>query len=122
MTNEIDRFELYGVQRRRRVVGFLALHDIGATIDVRGLARVLAAIEEETLLSSVASSSEYRSRYTGLIQSHLPKLDAAGILDYDEDEKNVTVTKQTVRDADMLGSMEVAALSAEEFAGGENHD
>lgn len=86
-------FSILGNQRRLLVVGYLSLFDVGATVEVRHLARVVRGIETGTPPRSVGTDS-YESAYNGLIQTHLPKLDDRGLIAYDEAGKTVTVESQ----------------------------
>jgi hypothetical protein len=55
---------------------------------VRQLAREIVAIEED-ISTEHATGEEYHSVYTSLIQTHLPKLDPVGVIDYDANRKEV---------------------------------
>jgi hypothetical protein len=43
------------------------------------------------------STIQYESAYNGLTQSHLPKLAARGLIEYDEGREEVTVMQRTDR-------------------------
>jgi hypothetical protein len=88
-----DVFSILGNQRRLLVVGYLTLFDVGATVEVRHLARVVRGIETGAPPRNVGTDS-YESAYNGLIQTHLPKLDDRGLVAYDERAKTVTVENQ----------------------------
>ncbi|MFB6135685.1 MAG: hypothetical protein ABEJ04_02905 [Halobacteriaceae archaeon] len=73
-------FELLSNQRRRHVMHYLRQHD--REVELRELATQLAAWENEKPAEAV-SHDERRRVYTALRQSHLPKMDEAGVIDYD---------------------------------------
>ena len=59
-----------------------------ATISVSQLARRIVAVEEDVAVDS-ATGSRYHSVYTTLIQTHLPKLDSLGVVEYQPDRKQI---------------------------------
>jgi len=79
-------------ERRRMVVRYVSGMPVSdheaARVRVRDLAEVLAAAEENCAVGVVPPSSA-KSVYVALIDTHLPKLDAVGVLDYDDDRKTV---------------------------------
>lgn len=97
--NDIDRpqpveiYTLLGNQRRLLVIRFLALFEAGVSIEVRQVARIIRSIEGGTS-PRLVSTEDYESVYNGLIQTHLPKLAAEGLIKYDERCKEVTVTRR----------------------------
>lgn len=86
----VDVHCLLGNHRRRLVIGYLALCGPGASVEVRHLARIVQALETEKRPASV-TTAEYESAYNSLIQTHLPQLAAAELIDYDDRGKVVTV-------------------------------
>lgn len=86
-------FALLGNRRRLLVLGYLALFEPGASVEVRQLARIVRSLELEKPPRQV-STADYESAYNGLIQTHLPKLDAEGVVEYDDQRKIATVTDQ----------------------------
>lgn len=72
-------------------MNYLALFECGKKIEVRQLARVIGSIETQTPPQSV-TTEHYESTYNSLIQTHLPKLDKQGIVEYDGRAKVVTAT------------------------------
>ncbi|WP_449289179.1 DUF7344 domain-containing protein [Natrialba hulunbeirensis] len=95
MTNNlvelVDHFDLLGNRRRLLVIGYLSLVDQQASVEVRDLARVIRSIELETPPHQI-KSKEYESAYNGLIQTHLPKLAANGVIEYDDSRKTLSPT------------------------------
>lgn len=74
-------FDVLTNQRRRYVLYYLQRE--GGVVDMDSLATQLAAWEDGTAVESV--SEERRQRmYTDLFHTHLPKLEGAGVVDYDE--------------------------------------
>jgi hypothetical protein len=73
-------FDLLRNQRRRFVIHYLKTHD--EAVELGDLATRVAAWEYNVDPQAVTSSQRKRV-YTTLQQSHLPKLDGAGIVEYD---------------------------------------
>lgn len=63
-------------------------HPPTTTISVRQLAKEIVAIEENVPVDH-ATGDPYHNVYTALIQTHLPELDSAGAINYDDDRKEV---------------------------------
>ena len=85
-------FEVLRNQRRRYVLQYLKQDD--RPVELGDLAQQIAAWEYETTLEAV--TPEQRKRvYTTLQQTHLPKMDEAGILRFDSDSGIVEVTDRT---------------------------
>jgi hypothetical protein len=74
-------FELLKNQRRRRVIEHVRSHD-GVTLGQ--LAEAIAAVENDTSVAAL-SADERKRVYIGLYQTHLPKMDDAGVIVYDRD-------------------------------------
>jgi len=75
-------FEIVSNQRRRHVVHYLRQQD--RPVELRELSTQLSAWENEEPPAEV-SHNERRRVYTALRQSHLPKMDEAGVVEYDAD-------------------------------------
>ena len=91
----VDRetvFSILSNRRRRYVLHFLKGHE-GST-DLRELSRRIAAWENECLPEQV-TSKERKRVYAALHQSHLPKMDRAGVINYDPDRGTVDLTEAT---------------------------
>ncbi|MFC7141826.1 MULTISPECIES: hypothetical protein [Halobacteriales] len=82
---------LLGNQRRFLVVEYLSMFDSGVDVEVRHVARVIRAVETGTPPHRIGAD-EYESAYNGLIQRHLPRLASAGLVEYDEQRKEIRVT------------------------------
>lgn len=88
-------FELLKNRRRREVLAYLV--EAEGTVTLGELAEQIAAWENDT--SVHALSSDQRKRvYVALYQTHLPKMDEAGIVEYDQDRGLITLSEN----ADLL--------------------
>jgi hypothetical protein len=75
--------------RRRRYVLYY-LQDGPGSVSLRDLAERIAAWENDVPVEEL----EYKQRkrvYTSLHQTHLPKLDEVGVVDYDRDRGTITL-------------------------------
>jgi hypothetical protein len=110
-STELSKDELFHLlqnQRRRRVL--LYLQDTDSQVSMRDVAEQVAAWENDTTVEAL-SSDERQRVYIALYQSHLPKLDDAGVLSYDQQRGNVARTQI----ADQLDSyLNVESSSATE--------
>lgn len=80
---------ILGNQRRRYVLEFLCEH--GETVGMRELCVAVAARENDCDPDDVRPKQRKRV-YTALRQTHLPRLAAAGLVEYDRDRSTVTPT------------------------------
>ncbi|WP_251331114.1 DUF7344 domain-containing protein [Haloplanus pelagicus] len=81
-------FSILSNQRRRYVLS--VLHRNSETVELRDLAERIAAWENDVTVADL----DYKQRkrvYTSLHQTHLPKLDEAGIVEYDRDRGTITL-------------------------------
>ncbi|MFB6182912.1 MAG: hypothetical protein ABEI96_00010 [Haloarculaceae archaeon] len=85
-------FELLRNRRRRFVLHYLKR--FRGPVSVRDLATQIAAWESGQPVDDV-TRDQRRRVYTTLQQTHLDKMDAAGIIEYDADEKVVDRTQRT---------------------------
>lgn len=76
-------FHLLQNQRRREVLRYLRDAD-EERVRMRDIAEAIAAAEHETSVEALSSKQRQRV-YVPLYQNHLPKLDADGVLNYDQD-------------------------------------
>ncbi len=85
-------FEVLRNQRRRYVLHYLKQDD--RPVELGDLAQQVAAWEYETTLDRV--TPEQRKRvYTTLQQTHLPRMDEAGIVTFDSNDGVIEVTDRT---------------------------
>ena len=89
--NSTTVFDLLGNRRRLIVIKYLSVFEQMASVEVRHLARVVRGIELGVPPRQVGSD-DYESAYNGLIQNHLPKLAAYGVIEYDNARKTVSPT------------------------------
>lgn len=99
-SDELTRDQIFTVlsnRRRRWVLHYLKGCE-EQRIDLRTLVDTIAAWEYETSAEDLPWKKRKRI-YTALRQSHLPKLDDAGVIEYDRDRGEVALTDdaETVR-------------------------
>lgn len=82
-------FELLKNRRRREVLTYLL--DREETVTLGELAEQIAAWENDTSVNALSSDQRKRV-YVALYQTHLPKMDDAGIIDYDQDRGLITLS------------------------------
>lgn len=87
---EDELFEILSNRRRRHILHELMREEEGA-LDIGTLSQEIAACEDGLELHEVSSSDRKRV-YTALHQSHLPKMDKAGIIEFDRDRGTVEPT------------------------------
>ncbi|WP_254538892.1 DUF7344 domain-containing protein [Halomarina litorea] len=85
-----ELFHLLQNERRRRALQFLRGHEDGV-VDMRDMAEHIAALENDVEVVQLTSAQRKRV-YVGLYQCHLPKLDEAGVVDYDKNRGTVAQT------------------------------
>jgi len=81
-------FELLKNRRRRRVLEHLRAN--GGESTLSDLAEHIAALENDVEVAQLSSDQRKRV-YIGLYQCHLPKLDGAGVVDYDKNRGTVVL-------------------------------
>jgi len=74
-------FHVLQTQRRRDALRYLK--DNEGPVEMRTLAEQVAAWENDTTVEALASDERQRV-YIALYQSHLPKLDKEGVIEYDQ--------------------------------------
>jgi hypothetical protein len=87
-----DAIEMLNNSRRRLVI--VLLDELGPRLTVDDAAQAIAAIEHDCPIADLGSQQRKRV-YISLIQSHLPRLDRTGIVQYEEGRKILTATKAT---------------------------
>ncbi|WP_255167699.1 DUF7344 domain-containing protein [Natrononativus amylolyticus] len=90
-----DVFHLLQTKRRRDVLRYL--REAETAVGMRELAEQVAAWEQDTSVAAL-SSSERQRVYISLYQSHLPKLEDAGVIEY---RKNRGIVERTPRAAQL---------------------
>jgi predicted transcriptional regulator len=84
-------FEMLGNERRRHVIDLLREEKAARSLD--SLAKRVAARENDTTVDALAARERKRV-YTSLQQTHLPKMDDAGILAFDKNSGTVTPSER----------------------------
>ncbi|MCU4718623.1 DUF7344 domain-containing protein [Halapricum hydrolyticum] len=82
-------FDILSNQRRRYALHYLSEHPEGEKL--QELARRLAAWENEISVEKVSKKQQKRV-YVSLYQTHIPKLEAEGVVDYDSESGLITLT------------------------------
>ena len=95
-----ERFHLLQNERRRLVVRYLrdAADD---RVEMRDIAEQVAAWENDTSVAQL-SSTERQRVYIPLYQNHLPKLDDAGVIEYNQSRGVVVPTERVDRLASFI--------------------
>ncbi|AFZ74671.1 DUF7344 domain-containing protein [Natronobacterium gregoryi] len=88
-------FELLKNRRRREVLAYLL--EAEETVTLGELAEQIAAWENDTSVNALSSDQRKRV-YVALYQTHLPKMDDAGIVEYDQDRGLISLSEN----ADLL--------------------
>ena len=86
---EDELFELLSNRRRRYIIHTLVRAD--ETVDIGDLSQRIAAWEEGLEFEEVTSTDRKRV-YTAVQQTHLPKLDSTGVVEFDRDRGLVEPT------------------------------
>lgn len=103
--NEI--FDLLGNRRRRFIVWYL--HAETGPVECCELARRIAAWENDATCEDV-TPSQYQSVYNSLYQTHLPRLEAAGFVEYDG-TKNLVYPTTRMAEVDLFIDSVVPGVS-----------
>jgi DNA-binding transcriptional ArsR family regulator len=84
-----DLFQILSNSRRRYIIYYLSQE--GDALSLKDLATKIAAVESDVPEAEITSDERQRV-YISLYQTHLPKLEEADIVTYDEDERTVALT------------------------------
>ena len=108
---ELDEDQIYHLlqnERRRNVLRYL--HDVDGQVSMRDIAEQVAAWENNCTVQAITSDERQRV-YIPLYQSHLPKLDEEGIIEYNKSRGTVEKTQM----ADVLYDyLEPATVTADD--------
>ncbi|WP_318571222.1 DUF7344 domain-containing protein [Salinigranum marinum] len=107
-----ETFTLLGNRRRLLLIKFLALFEAGTSLEVREIARFVRGAETNTP-PRLVSTDDYESAYNGLIQTHLPKLAIADVIEYDDRAKEVIVTRRVKQYAGICSLVECISMCNE---------
>jgi hypothetical protein len=104
-------FDLLSNWRRREALRYLEAN--GGEADLGDVAEYVAAKENDTVVEALSSRQRKRV-YIGLYQSHLPKMDDAGVVDF-EKRRGTVELRPRVRQLDpyLEGSVGSAAPDAD---------
>ncbi|WP_276271500.1 DUF7344 domain-containing protein [Haloarcula litorea] len=94
-TTALSKGEIFDVlqnERRRYVLQYLRQN--GGPVELGDLASHVASMEYDCDSSDVSSAQRKRV-YTTLQQTHLPRMDETGIVDYDDEDGVIATTEQT---------------------------
>lgn len=86
-------FEILKNQRRRYVLEYL--ENTSGSVRLGELAEHVAAWENDTEVSKLSSKQRKRV-YVGLYQGHLPKMDDAGVVEFNQDRGLIELTDRAV--------------------------
>lgn len=89
-----DLFHLLQNGRRRAVLRYFASHPEQEEFNMRTVAEAIAAWENETTVEQLSSDQRQRV-YIALYQSHLPKLDEYGVIEYNQSRGQIVPTPLT---------------------------
>lgn len=89
-----DIFHVLQCRRRRLVLKYLQEYDGDGRVRMSDIAEHVAATEHDTSVDALESRQRQRV-YIALYQDHLPKMDMAGVIDYDKSRGYVEPTAQT---------------------------
>lgn len=92
-------FDILSSPRRRYVLYYL--RQTGEPVALNDLAEQVAAWENETAVADL-SDQERKRVYVSLYQTHIPKLDSVGIVDYDQQSGMVELTDRVHQIDDYL--------------------
>ena len=81
-------FEMLQNERRRRILSYLL--DADDVMTIGELAERIAAVENDTTVAALNSTQRKRV-YVALYQTHLPKMDDVGVIDYNRDRGRVRI-------------------------------
>lgn len=87
-----DVFHILQCRRRRLVLKYLQEHD--TPVKMSDVTERIAAVEHDTTVAALRSQQRQRV-YIALYQSHLPKLDEEGIIEYEQSRGIVERTELT---------------------------
>lgn len=93
-------FDILSSPRRRYVLYYL--REYGGPVELTDLAEELAAWENDTTVEELSPQARKRV-YVSLYQTHVPKLQEAGLIDYDSDSGELSLADETTSVDPYLG-------------------
>lgn len=114
--SEDEVYGLLSVERRREVILYLA-ENLGTmdTVEIRDLSDYIAAIEQDKDPNQL-TTDERHAVYVALYQDHLPKLDDAGVVEYDPRASTIARGEDIDALAQLIGTVERASAAASSAA------
>ncbi len=91
--SQAEVFDLLSNQRRRAIIRYLRNHD-GSSITLDDLIDAVVEWEHGVGAGSI-TDGQRASVYSSLIQTHLPRLEAAGVVEVDDASGEITTTDLT---------------------------
>lgn len=101
--SEDEIFYILSNQRRRYVLYYLKQHD--GPVELMEVVRQLAAWEEGISVDEVSEQAHKRA-YVALYQTHIPRLEEAGLVEYDPDSGLLTLSADSAELDPYIGSQE----------------
>ncbi len=86
-----DIFEILSNRRRRYILHYLKHHADSDEVALRDVVDQVAAWENDTSIENLKSTSRKRV-YTAIKQSHLPKLNDKGVIEFDRQRGSMSLT------------------------------
>jgi hypothetical protein len=86
-----DAFDILSNRRRRYALYYLSSHHDGITL--QQLSREIAAWENGVPVESLNKKQQKRV-YVSLYQTHIPKLESIGVVEYDDESGEITLTRR----------------------------
>lgn len=86
-----EAFDVLSNRRRRYALHYLTEHPGGVTL--QALAREIAAWENEIPVEALNKKQQKRV-YVSLYQTHIPKLESIGVVEYDDETGMITLTSR----------------------------
>jgi hypothetical protein len=104
-------FDLLSAKRRRDVLSFMA--ENGSETTLSELADHIAALENDTEIR-LLSSQQRKRVYVALYQCHLPRMDDAGVIEFENSRGTVELRPAA---AELYRYMEITSLDSDESEG-----
>lgn len=106
-----DVLDLLGAERRREVLRILSNRELSLTL--ADLADEVAVREHRTPIDEI-SAEDVKRIYLALYHTHVPKLAAGGVVDYDQEQDMVSPTENFRHVAPYLEVLDRADTRADE--------
>lgn len=97
-----EAFEVLSASRRRAVIRYMLEHGDRDKFSVSELSEALAAWENGKEVAAL-TGTERKRVYTALYQVHLPRLDVARVIDYDQKRGSATARPELAAVSQLVG-------------------